>query len=59
MKEEFFLLFAVAESIKSDEATVKVFCCKDKWYGMTYKEDKPVVKAAIADMTAKGLYDGI
>ena len=30
-----------------------------KWYGMTYKEDKPVLKKTIADMEEKGLYDGI
>ena len=28
----------------------------DKWYGVTYQEDKPVVVKAIADKTADGLY---
>ena len=28
----------------------------DKWYGVTYKEDKPMVQKAIADMKARGLY---
>ena len=28
----------------------------DKWYGVTYREDRPVVLKAIADMTASGLY---
>ena len=28
----------------------------DKWYGVTYKEDKPVVVAAIKRMKAEGLY---
>ena len=28
----------------------------DKWYGVTYREDKPVVVEAIAKKTADGLY---
>lgn len=28
----------------------------DKWYGVTYREDKPQVVAAIAAMTQSGLY---
>ena len=28
----------------------------DKWYGVTYKEDKPVVVAAIQKMKDEGLY---
>jgi len=29
---------------------------KDKWFGVTYKEDKEKVVAAIADLKAKGMY---
>ncbi len=58
-KSEFFLPFQVDELIKSGKKNVDVLVAEDKWYGMTYKEDTPVVKAAIADMTAKNLYDGI
>ena len=56
MKDEFFLPFAVDESIKSGDATVKVFNCKDKWYGMTYKEDMPGVINAIEQMRSDGIY---
>ena len=35
---------------------LKVLRSADKWYGVTYREDKPVVVKAIADMTAQGLY---
>ncbi len=59
MKDEFFLPFAVDESIKSGEATVKVFNCKDRWYGMTYREDIVSVKAAMNKMVADGYYEGI
>lgn len=58
-KSEFFLPFQIDELIKQGEKQVKVLVAEDKWYGMTYKEDKPVLKAAIAAMEEKGLYDGI
>ena len=35
---------------------VKVLRSRDRWYGVTYHEDKPVVVAAIARMTKEGLY---
>jgi len=39
---------------------VKVLRTADKWYGVTYAADKPVVVAALADMTRQGLYpDGL
>ena len=59
MKDEFFLPFAVDESIKSGDATVKVFNCKDKWYGMTYREDIYAVKDAMKKMIEEGYYDGL
>ncbi len=58
-KSEFFLPFQIDELIKRGEKQVRVLVAEDKWYGMTYKEDKPVLKKAIADMEEKGLYDGI
>ncbi len=59
MKDEFFLPFAVDESIKSGDATVKVFNCKDKWYGMTYREDIYAVKNAMKKMIEEGYYNGL
>ena len=38
------------------QATVKVLHSADKWYGVTYAADKPVVVAALKEMTDKGLY---
>ena len=46
----------VSQLIAGDKAQVKVLHSRDKWYGVTYKEDKPVVVAAIAEKTAQGLY---
>ena len=55
-KGEFFLPSVVSALIAEGKARVKVLRSADKWYGVTYKEDKPVVVAAIAGMTAGGLY---
>ncbi|MFI3227507.1 MAG: sugar phosphate nucleotidyltransferase [Clostridia bacterium] len=58
-KAEFFLPFAVDELVCDDKATVKVLKTDDKWFGVTYKEDKVEIVSAIAKMTEDGLYDGI
>ena len=56
MKCEYFLPFVVDELLGEDKATVQVLKSLDKWYGVTYKEDKPVVVAAIQDLKDSGLY---
>ncbi len=58
-KSEYFLPSQIDELIKAEIKKAKVLATEDKWFGMTYKEDKPVLKAAIDEMTNKGLYDGI
>ncbi len=55
-KGEFFLPLIVSELIHEGKARVKVLRSGDKWYGVTYQEDKPAVVAAIARMTEEGLY---
>ncbi len=59
LKDEFFIPFVVDECIKANEATVKVFNCRDKWYGMTYKEDIVAVKEAMKKMISEGHYAGL
>lgn len=56
MKGEYFLPFVVNDMLSSGEADVKVLSSSDKWYGVTYKEDKPVVVAAIKKLCDSGLY---
>ena len=56
LKGEYFLPSVVSQLIAEDKAQVKVLTSGDKWYGVTYKEDKPVVVAAIAAKTAEGMY---
>jgi bifunctional N-acetylglucosamine-1-phosphate-uridyltransferase/glucosamine-1-phosphate-acetyltransferase GlmU-like protein len=56
MKCEYYLPTVVSNLVEKDEATVAVLKSADKWYGVTYKEDKPVVVAAIQGLKDKGLY---
>lgn len=56
-KKEYYLPLVVTELIETDTKKVKVLAAEDKWYGVTYKEDKPGVVAAIEDMISKGYYD--
>ncbi len=58
-KDEFFLPFVVNDMIKAGTATAKVLHCPDTWYGMTYREDLPTVKAAIKSLFDNGAYEGI
>ena len=56
LKCEFFLPFAVDEMLKEGKADVKVLPTEDQWFGVTYKEDKPVVVESIRRMEEAGLY---
>ena len=56
LKCEYFLPFVVDELIREDRAEVKVLTSRDRWYGVTYKEDKPTVVQAVRDMKERGLY---
>jgi len=59
-KAEFFLPFAVSDLLQEGKASVKVLHTADKWYGVTYAADKPLVMAALKAMTEQGLYpDGL
>ncbi|MBE6923273.1 MAG: nucleotidyltransferase [Ruminococcaceae bacterium] len=56
LKSEYFLPFVVQTLLSADQATVKVLTSADKWYGVTYAADKPVIVAALREKTAQGLY---
>ena len=60
MKAEYLLPRAVDQLLKEGKATVKVLRSADKWYGVTYAADKPLVVAALGEMTKGGKYpDGL
>lgn len=59
-KAEFFLPMTVSELLSENKAAVKVLETADKWYGVTYAADKPMVVAALKAMTDGGKYpDGL
>lgn len=55
-KSEYYLPSVVSGLIASGEKKVKVLIAEDKWYGVTYKEDKQMVCDAINKMAEDGLY---
>ena len=55
-KAEFFLPTSVTDLLNENKATVKLLTSPDKWYGVTYAADKPVIVAALKEMTDKGMY---
>lgn len=56
IKKEYLLPGVVDSLIKSGDATVKILPTEDKWFGVTYKEDKEAVVEAFQDLIAKGVY---
>ena len=56
LKGEYFLPSVVDQLIKEGKAEVKVLKSFDKWYGVTYKEDKEGVVRALQAMKDKGEY---
>ena len=50
LKAEFFLPFAVDEIRAENRAKICILNTSDKWYGVTYREDKPALMAALHDM---------
>ena len=59
VKCEYFLPFVVDELLKEGKAEVSVLKSSDRWYGVTYKEDKENVVKAIGKLKQSGLYPDI
>lgn len=59
LKGEFYLPSEVSRLLEDKKATVKVLSSKDTWYGITYKEDKETIVAAIKEMKEAGKYPAI
>ncbi len=55
-KAEFLLPRSVDALLKRELATVKILKSEDKWYGVTYAADKPLVVAALAELSRQGKY---
>ncbi len=55
-KSEFFIPTVVGNLINEKKATVKVLPSKDQWFGVTYREDKPIVVENIKRLISSGIY---
>ena len=56
LKCEFFLPSVVGELLEEEKVVVDVLMSTDRWYGVTYQEDKQTVVNAIRTMKEQGIY---
>lgn len=55
-KKEFYIPFAIDSMIKAGTAKCEVLATPSRWFGVTYKEDRPGVVAKFAELVEKGVY---
>jgi len=55
-KSEFYIPIIVETLLNSEKADFKVVPTDSKWFGVTYKEDKPIVQASIDQLIQDGTY---
>jgi hypothetical protein len=55
-KAEYFLPDVVGDLIQENKARVRVLSTKERWFGITYKQDKLKVKQAMRDLIHRGVY---
>jgi NDP-sugar pyrophosphorylase family protein len=55
-KSEFFIPLVADKLIKNGEASFEVIPTDAKWFGVTYKEDKPIVQKSISELVNNGTY---
>ena len=56
LKAEYLLPVIIDRCIREKKASVRVLDTPDKWFGVTYKEDKPTVVNAIRELIREGVY---
>ena len=56
LKGEFLIPQEVGRMLQAGRASVRVLSSPDRWYGVTYREDKPEVMQALGDLTDAGAY---
>ena len=56
LKGEYLLPIYIDELLKKGKVSVRLLETQDKWFGVTYKEDKPVVVESFAKLIADGVY---
>jgi UTP-glucose-1-phosphate uridylyltransferase len=55
-KAEFYIPTVINEMVKNNRGTMKVLPANDRWFGVTYKEDKPIAIDHIRNQVEKGVY---
>jgi hypothetical protein len=55
-KSELDIPTSVDKFVKSGEITIKILMSSERWFGVTYREDKPYVVDSINNMISKGVY---
>ena len=55
-KSEMYIPMEVGALLREGRCTVDVLSSPDRWYGVTYREDKPSVTAALRRLTDEGVY---
>jgi NDP-sugar pyrophosphorylase family protein len=56
LKAEFYIPSAIDALVNSAKAKVKVLKSNARWFGVTYKEDKPLVIEKLAQLISNGIY---
>lgn len=56
LKAEFFLPSVVNQLLEENKASVRVLPTQEKWFGVTYPEDRLYVQQAIGDLIRRGVY---
>jgi hypothetical protein len=55
-KKEYYIPYAVDVIVKSGEGSCEVLSTPSRWFGVTFKEDRPAVVAKFAELVEKGIY---
>ena len=56
LKAEFFIPYVIDKLIAHGQASVKILDCEAKWFGVTYKEDRPFTVEKIKALIDAGVY---
>jgi hypothetical protein len=56
LKAELDIPTSIDKFVKNGEITIKILMSNERWFGVTYREDKPFVVESINKMIAKGVY---
>ncbi len=56
LRSEYYIPLAIDELIRNEFAKVEMLSSEAQWFGVTYQEDKPMVKSRLNDLISKGIY---